>query len=220
MRSVVHLPVASHLATAAGRAFAGAALAPFGFDDLAEEVPEIDGAANSEKLLQVGDIARGTGKTVRAIHHYEDVGLLRPHARSKGRYRLYDQGALTRVRWIGKLHDLGLSLAEIQQIVRLWEKAPSAPGAMAAVRTVYQQRLAETRAQIERLSTLENELVQSLAYLDTCESCDPAELVRACASCNHHDERQEEPELVAGIHGGHGPRRSARPLNEAERPAR
>src|SRR6476646_10222455 len=74
---------------------------------------------DGERLLQVGDIAKATGKTVRAIHHYEEVGLLRPHARSKGRYRLYDQAALHRVRWIGKLHDLGLSLAQIQDMVAL-----------------------------------------------------------------------------------------------------
>ncbi|HSN97366.1 MAG TPA: MerR family transcriptional regulator, partial [Candidatus Nanopelagicales bacterium] len=85
--------------------------------------------SEEERLLQVGDLAKATGKTVRAIHHYEELGLLRPHARSKGRYRLYDDAALTRIRWIGKLHDLGLSLAQIQQIASLWEAAPSAPEA-------------------------------------------------------------------------------------------
>ena len=60
-------------------------------------------------LLQVGDLARESGKTVRAIHLYEELGLLRPHARSKGRFRLFGQDALIRVRWIGKLQDLGLT---------------------------------------------------------------------------------------------------------------
>src|SRR5215208_6606158 len=105
------------------------------------------GVQAEEKLLQVGDIAKATGKTVRAIHHYEEVGLLRPHARSKGRYRLYDQAALTRIRWIGKLHDLGLSLSQIQEMVEIWEAAPSAPGAMARIRGIYMQKLEETRAQ-------------------------------------------------------------------------
>jgi DNA-binding transcriptional MerR regulator len=162
---------------------------------------------DEDKLLQVGDIARVSGKTVRAIHHYEEVGLLRPHARSKGRYRLYDQAAVHRVRWIGKLHDLGLSLAQIQEVVRMWETAPTAPGAMAKIRAIYAQKLEETRAQIARLSTLERELAASIRYLDACEtSCDPAELVEACTSCHHHDKTQPEPELVAGIHGGNGHR--------------
>src|SRR5215212_11812259 len=73
---------------------------------------------NEEDLLQVGDLAKLCGKSVRAIHLYEELGLLRPHARSKGRYRLFSQDAVMRVRWIGKLQDLGLSLPTIQTVVR------------------------------------------------------------------------------------------------------
>jgi DNA-binding transcriptional MerR regulator len=167
-----------------------------------------DIAEDADKLLQVGDIAKASGKTVRAIHHYEEVGLLQPHARSKGRYRLYDQAALNRVRWIGKLHDLGLSLSQIQEMVEAWETAPSAPGAMSRIQAIYQQKLEETRAQIAHLTALERELVASIDYLETCDTaCDPGELVRACTSCDYHDRSRPEPELVAGIHGGNGQRR-------------
>jgi DNA-binding transcriptional MerR regulator len=159
-------------------------------------------ASPPEQLLQVGDIARMVGKTVRAIHHYEEVGLLRPHARSKGRYRLYDAGAVTRVRWIGKLHDLGLSLGQIQEIVAAWERAQSAPEAMSRVRAIYLQKLEEMRAQIAHLQSLESELVASIDYLDTCDTCGPDEIVAACTDCHVHDETQTEPELVAGIYGG------------------
>src|SRR5271170_436323 len=118
MRSVRHLPVASMPSQApdflldAVRKGIPDEGAPLVGEGVAEEIGE-----DGERLLQVGDLARACGKTVRAIHHYEEVGLLRPHARSKGRYRLYDQGALARLRWIGKLHDLGLSLAQIQEMV-------------------------------------------------------------------------------------------------------
>jgi DNA-binding transcriptional MerR regulator len=157
---------------------------------------------DGERLLLVGDLARASGKTVRAIHHYEEVGLLRPHARSKGRYRLYDQASLDRLKWIGKLHDLGLSLGQIQEMVQLWETASSAPGAMARIRAVYRQKLDETRAQIARLEALERELAASVEYLDTCVTCDPGEIVRACTCCNHRDPGELEPHLVAGIHLG------------------
>ncbi|MRG92614.1 MerR family transcriptional regulator [Polyangium spumosum] len=207
MRSVRHLPLARGYergvlplpdgVRARGVQRADAGLVPPDLDE------DRDGQGG-ERLLQVGDIARAVGKTVRAIHHYEEVGLLRPHARSKGRYRLYDRAAVTRVRWIGKLHDLGLSLAQIQEIVALWESAPSAPEAMARIRSIYLQQLEETRAQITRLSSLERELVASIDYLDTCDTCDPEELVAACTDCSVHDRTQAEPELVAGIHGGNG----------------
>jgi len=159
-------------------------------------------SGGEEGILQVGDIARLSGKTVRAIHHYEELGLLQPHARSKGRYRLYDAGALSRVRWINKMHDLGMSLPQIQEVVRTWEGAASAPSAMSRMRGIYQRKLEETRAQIEHYKALERELQASVRYLDTCETCDPAEIVQACASCHVHEKDQTQPELVAGIHGG------------------
>ena len=90
-------------------------------------------------LLQVGDLARKCDKTVRAIHHYENLGLLKPYKRSKGRYRLYAPDAVARVRWIGKLTDLGMTLAEIVSIVSSWERAGSAPEAMAEVDQVFRR---------------------------------------------------------------------------------
>lgn len=178
-------------------------------DVLWEEAGGADKAEDdAEKLFQVGDLAKAVGKTVRAIHHYEEMGLLKPHARSKGRYRLYDQAALTRIRWISKLHDLGMSLAEIQQMLSAWETSPSAPEAMSKIRGHYLQKLVETRAQIARLNGLERELVASIEYLDTCDACDPAELVLACTHCNVHDKNQHEPELIAGIHSGNAKAKS------------
>ena len=44
----------------------------------------------NQHLLRVGDLARQTGKTVRAIHLYEELGLLAPATRSSGGFRLYD----------------------------------------------------------------------------------------------------------------------------------
>jgi MerR family transcriptional regulator, copper efflux regulator len=171
--------------------------------------------AGEDKLLQVGDIARLSGKTVRAIHHYEDLGLLQPHARSKGRYRLYDGGAVARVRWINKMHDLGMSLPQVQEIVRAWEGAASAPSAMSRMRGIYQKKLEETRAQIEHYKALERELHASIRYLDTCETCDPAEIVQACSSCHVHEKDQAQPELVAGIHGN-STKRNAKAAPPAE----
>ncbi len=154
-------------------------------------------------LMQVGDLAREAGKTVRAIHLYEQMELLKPAARSKGRYRLYGPEALVRIRWIGKLQDLGFSLTDIKAIVKDVEaegRGSSAPSAMVKVREVYKQKLDDTRAQIERLRTLEREILASLDYLDTCESaCEPDRLLANCPSCSHHDREQEVPDLVAGF---------------------
>lgn len=168
-----------------------------GTADPRTEVADVE----EDELLQVGELAKKCGKTVRAIHHYEDLGLLSPHKRSKGRYRLYAPDAVDRVQWISKLHDLGMTLSQVQEIVSNWEAAPSAPEAMGKVRAVYEQKLQEVREQIAHLTSLERELGASLSYLDTCEStCKPQEIVAACSCCTVHDEDAVEPPLITGLY--------------------
>jgi MerR family copper efflux transcriptional regulator len=159
----------------------------------------LDEARERRDLMQIGDLARDTGKTVRAIHLYEELGLLSPAARSKGRFRLYGREALVRIRWIGKLQEMGFTLGDIQTIVREWERVESAPGAMKRMREVYARKLEETREQKQRLEALERELDASLAYLDTCDVCDPARLLSACNCCDLHDKETDVPELVLGF---------------------
>jgi DNA-binding transcriptional MerR regulator len=158
-----------------------------------------DGTIDETDLLQVGDLARESGKTVRAIHLYEELQLLKPIARSKGRYRLYTHDALVRIRWIGKLQEMGFSLTDIQQIVREWEETGSASGSMRKMRVVYANKLEETRAHLRRLEALEREIVASIEYLDTCDVCEPERLISFCKACDKHTCDSHVPELVAGF---------------------
>ncbi|MCU0690196.1 MAG: MerR family transcriptional regulator [Polyangiaceae bacterium] len=151
-----------------------------------------------EQLLRVGDIARAVGKTVRAIHLYEEMGLLHPHRRSRGRYRLFGPDAVVRIRWISKLQELGLSLNDIRTVL-LERENLSAPGAMSRMREVYRRQLEETRTQLRRLQTLERELSASLEYLESCDACDPDRLISACSECQLRERHDDPPDLVAGL---------------------
>ena len=154
---------------------------------------------HESELLLVGDLAKAVGKTVRAIHLYEELGLVRAHERSKGRYRLFTQDALVRVRWIIKLQSLGLSLSDIQALVRGQTDAASAKFAAARLRDVYAAKLSETREKLAELTALESELVQSLEFLSTCHSaCESEVTVHSCPTCAKHPEQPNPPELVAG----------------------
>jgi DNA-binding transcriptional MerR regulator len=66
-------------------------------------------------LLKVGELARRTGLTVRALHHYDDFGLLHPSGRSDAGYRLYNAADIERLHTIQALRHLGLSLDDIQK---------------------------------------------------------------------------------------------------------
>lgn len=161
--------------------------------------PRASGETSLE-LLRVGDLATRTAKTVRALHLYEELGLLLPADRSKGGFRLYDPGAVLRVKWISRLQDLGFSLPDIKAILHAWEASSSASDANVQIRAIYQQKLRDTDEQLRRLHELRHELDRSVEYLSTCNVCDPERLITACPSCDRHC-GDAVPEMVAGLHG-------------------
>jgi DNA-binding transcriptional MerR regulator len=68
-------------------------------------------------MRTVGEVSRLTGVTVRALHHYDEIGLLSPSGRSEAGYRLYGYDDLTRLQEILVWRRLGFSLEEIQRLV-------------------------------------------------------------------------------------------------------
>lgn len=158
--------------------------------------------ADPDGTLQVGELARLTSKTVRALHLYESLGLLKPAERSRGGFRLYRSDSVERVHWISKLQTLGFSLPDIQKIIREQESAATGVDAASRLSAVFQERLASVREQLTELHRLERELLSSLTYLDACQSaCEsPAPPVCACPSCDRHADQPEPPLLIAGFH--------------------
>src|SRR6478609_6708400 len=61
----------------------------------------------------VGDLAPLTGVTVRALHHYDEIGLVRPSQRTAAGYRLYDDADVLRLHQVLLFRELGLPLDEI-----------------------------------------------------------------------------------------------------------
>ncbi len=64
-------------------------------------------------MLKVGELAKRTGLTVRTLHHYDQIGVLKPSGRSESGYRLYGQADVARLHGIQALRHLGLALVDI-----------------------------------------------------------------------------------------------------------
>jgi MerR family transcriptional regulator, thiopeptide resistance regulator len=100
-------------------------------------------------LLSVGQLAKLTGFTVRALHHYDAIGLLMPSNRSEAGYRLYSQADVIRLYRIQALQHVGLSLSEID--VALKNDANS-------LENLIGRQLAQLDEQIERSTLLRAQL--------------------------------------------------------------
>lgn len=68
-------------------------------------------------MRTIGELAALTGVTVRALHHYDELGLLSPSERSEAGYRLYSYPDLARLQEILIWRQLGFSLAEIRSLL-------------------------------------------------------------------------------------------------------
>jgi MerR family transcriptional regulator, mercuric resistance operon regulatory protein len=76
-------------------------------------------AAAAGKPLTRGVLAARTGCNIETIRYYERVGLLPSPPRSAGGHRLYGEGLVRRLNFVRRSRDLGFSIEEIRQLLRL-----------------------------------------------------------------------------------------------------
>jgi len=118
---------------------------------------------STEELMQIGDLAREAGEDDPSHPSVRRAGSADPCRPVEGSLSPVRAESLVRIRWIGKLQEMGFSLGDIQTIVREGEGAAGAPDAMKRVREAYARQLeAKTREQRRRLEALEHELAASL----------------------------------------------------------
>lgn len=67
--------------------------------------------------LRVGELAGRCGVSVRTLHHYDEIGLLRPTLRTEAGHRLYGEAEVRRLQSIVSLRELGLALEEIAGVL-------------------------------------------------------------------------------------------------------
>ncbi|MFF7938489.1 MerR family transcriptional regulator [Nocardia gamkensis] len=89
--------------------------------------------------LTVGQVSKRLGVTVRALHHWDEIGLARPSLRTVAGYRLYTAGDLERLNRIVVYRELGLGLDDIRAI--LDGSTADVPGALRAQRTQVAERI-------------------------------------------------------------------------------
>jgi DNA-binding transcriptional MerR regulator len=82
---------------------------------------------SDDAYMTVGELARRTGLSIKAIRRYEDLGLIYSAGRSDGGYRLFDESALWCAQVIQTLRSLGLTIKEIDTLGRAYLARPDEP---------------------------------------------------------------------------------------------
>jgi Cu(I)-responsive transcriptional regulator len=70
--------------------------------------------------MQIGEAAAQSGVSAKMIRYYEEIGLVPRSARQPQGYRDYDDRDVNRLRFVARARDLGFSIKEIAELLRLY----------------------------------------------------------------------------------------------------
>jgi DNA-binding transcriptional MerR regulator len=120
----------------------------------------------NDRGWKVGELAQATGLTVRTLHHYDRIGLLKPSARNAGGHRLYREADVVTLYRIIALRGLGLRLDQIRDF------GASLP------RDVLVEQLRQVDRQLAAGRQLRETLASALTRIDAGEPVDLLPLIK------------------------------------------
>jgi DNA-binding transcriptional MerR regulator len=110
--------------------------------------------------MTIGELARASGVTVRALYHYDELGLLRASERTASGHRRYTEADLRRCNRVRALRELGLSLEDIGRVLA------DATGHLTALRELLAARLRDLAVQTDHMGRLTRRVHGLLDQLD------------------------------------------------------
>lgn len=116
--------------------------------------------------VNIGEAARQSGVSAKMLRHYESLGLLGAVARTDSGYRLYSPADVHTLRFIKRCRDLGFSMAEIAELVGLWQNRKRASS---SVKRIAQKHVDDLNARIEAMQSMQRALSN---LLDCCHGDD------------------------------------------------
>lgn len=111
--------------------------------------------------VNIGSAAELSGISAKMVRHYESLGLLPQVARSDGGYRQYSETEVHTLRFIKRARDLGFSMAQIAELVTLWQNRRRTS---ASVKRIAQKHVDELATRIEAMQSMQRTLRQLLHH--------------------------------------------------------
>lgn len=105
--------------------------------------------------VSIGDAAAQSGVSAKMIRHYESLGLLTSVARQSNGYRQYSERDIHTLRFIRRARDLGFSMAEIAELVSLWQNRRRTS---ASVKRIAQSHADDLARRIEAMQAMQRTL--------------------------------------------------------------
>lgn len=122
--------------------------------------------STTAELLTIGQMARAAHVTTSALRFYEGEGLVVPAARTSAGYRLYGAEQVDRIRFLRRAQRLGLTLAEVGDLLASADSHPAQP-VREQLRDMVRRKIDSVRRQADELREFADELEQVHHRLDS-----------------------------------------------------
>jgi DNA-binding transcriptional MerR regulator len=138
-------------------------------------------------LLQIGELAKQTGLSIRTLRYYDEIGLLVPSHRTEAEYRLYSEADIARLQQILSLRQLGFALKEIRECLENPEF--SLPQVIDLHLARLQEQMAVSRSLFTQLSQLAQQLQtsESVAVEDLMTTMETITMTQQYLTQEQHD---------------------------------
>lgn len=127
--------------------------------------------------MRIGEVAQAAGTTTKTLRFYEDVGLLPPAGRTPAGYRDYNVGVLDRLDFIRRGQAVGLTLAQICQVLQIRDGGQAPCQHVANLLASRLEGLDQQIAQLQQLRTTVADLRDDAASADPA-TCSPGDVCR------------------------------------------
>lgn len=112
---------------------------------------------SADELFTIGEAAARSGVSAKMLRHYESLGLLPKVARTEAGYRLYSEREVHTLRFIRRARDLGFSMAEIADLLKLWQNRRRSS---ADVKRIAQNHIDDLERRLAEMSAMKKTLEQ------------------------------------------------------------
>lgn len=144
---------------------------------------EQEGNGQNGELMRIGDLARKAGTTMRTIRYYEQLGLIAPAARTRGGFRLYEEGELRRLRLIKILQTVETPLAQVKALFDWRQRGKAASDIAANISQLLEGQLQEVEQRMAQFRVTQASLRETIEILRSCCRCSREPGPEVCSHC-------------------------------------
>jgi DNA-binding transcriptional MerR regulator len=125
----------------------------------------------TDGMMQIGEVAKKTGVSLRTIRYYEELNLISPMSRSRGGFRLYDRDIPSRIRLILSLQELELSLKEIKTLMALKDDDKTRGEVAKTLLSRLKNHCAEAEKKRAIYQSIIRDFDEGMKILNDCQDC-------------------------------------------------